>query len=321
MTKAPSDVDEILPITQEELLAWHAKGTKQQIVENFERIDKHIISFDELVKKPRAAGTASQFTVIFMHVPKTGGTTLEYLLAKNYTINGVLHINAPALQDNPYALFKKKDLPHVVMGHHKMCHLLYRFVDRPLVHFIMLRDPVRRVLSYFDYLQTSPNHKLHEKASARILDDFIDAEDMVELSNAQTLRIAGMLRKNKVWRTKIDMNEAYEIAQQCIAERFSLVGLTERYAEFLIMAKKTLGWNDIYYERRNVSKKKTKPEDVPSDVMERIHERNEYDIKLYEFTQKLFDERCQQLGIDEAALAKFNDYNRRYQDIVGATDL
>ena len=117
------------------------------------------------------------------------------------------------------------------------------------------------------------------------------------------------------------MDEAFEVAKECLAKRFSLVGLTERYTEFLLMARKTLGWTDIFYERRNVSKKKTKPEDVPSDVMDRIRERNTYDIALYEFTQQLFDERCKALGIDAAAVERFNEHNKRYQELVGSRDL
>lgn len=323
MTKRPAHIENILAIHRERFAKWNATPLHRRITENFERIDAHVIPFEKLQSHPMGKGTASQFTVIFMHVPKTGGTTLEYLLAKNYRINGVVHINAPGLQANPYALLRKSDLtlPHVIMGHHKMCQLLYRFVDRPLVHLTMLRDPIRRILSYYNYIQTSPDHSLHTTTTERSLQEFVESEDMVELSNAQTLRFSGLLQKNRPWQKTHILEEAYKCARYSLEHRFSLLGLTERYTEFLLMARKTLNWLDIVFERRNASKTKTHPEDVPGKVMDIIRDRNKYDLALYEFACNLFNKRCAAVGIDAAMVGRFHDCNRHFQEMIRSTDL
>ena len=309
-------MDQISSIVEKELSIWNSLSMKEKSEDNLKRLESYIVPFDKLAETPFKPATAEKYTVIFLHIPKTGGTTIEYLLAKNYKINGVIHINAPALNKNPFALFKKGDLPHVIMGHYKTSHLLYRFIDRPLVHFTMLRDPVKRVLSYFDYLQTSPNHGLYEKASKRSLEEFINGNDMVELSNAQTLRLAGRLSHTPLrpW----EIQECFEVAKESLQKRFSLVGLTERYPEFMLMAQRTLGWSDIFHEYRNISKKKTQIEDIPSSILERIRERNAYDIELYKFATEIFQKRCLQLSIDETTVEKFKQKNYSYQQLINS---
>ncbi|MEX0885522.1 MAG: sulfotransferase family 2 domain-containing protein [Phycisphaeraceae bacterium] len=315
LVNLPSGRD-VLPISERELERWNRLPLDDRVTQNLARLDEHVIGFDSLADAPaRGLGDAR---VIFLHIPKTGGTTLEYLLAKNYKINGVLHINAPAVADNPYALFKKRELPHVVMGHHKMGHVLYRFVDGPLVHLTMLREPVSRVLSYFDYLQTSTGHALHAQVKDLSLEAFVDSDEMVELADAQTLRIAGWLKKGQ--RGKTDMDRALADAKQSLARRFTCFGLTEAYPAFLLMASHLLGWRDIYLERRNVSKRKTRPADVPAATLTRIRERNAHDIALYEFGKRLFDERCEALGIDAERVAELTTRNRRYEELLAAND-
>lgn len=306
------------PIAKEELSAWMREPIQTRVQDNIQRVAQHVVDFERVAQAPLAPASAKKYMVVFLHVPKTGGTTVEYVLSKNYRINGVIHINAPALAANPLSLFKKGVMPHVVMGHHTLATSLYYFVDRPLVHFTMLRDPVRRVLSYFDYLQTSTGHALHDKAAARSLEQFVEGRDMVELANAQTLRISGNLQKR--WWEKTDMEDAFARAKHSLENHFTLFGLTERYPEFLIMARQVLGWADIYHQRMNVSQRKTRPEDVPESVLERIKERNAYDIALYDHACGVFEARCRRLRIGDTKVRTFHERNAAYQELIETGD-
>jgi len=305
-------------LSREDLVhQWRGLDLDEQNRRNLARLDELVIPWKKLRKAPTPLGARGSRPLVFMHIPKSGGTTLEYLIAKNYTINGVIHINAPALERNPAALFKKGEFPHVVMGHHKLNQPLYQFVDRPFVHITMLREPIGRILSYYDYLQTSPRHGKHEAAREMSLEEFVDCRDMVEVHNAQTNRLAGLL-KRRVIRKRHDAPEALESARETLERRFSFFGITERYTEFLLTARRVLGWNDIFYQRKNVSKRKTKKAEVPQHIIDIIRERNNLDIELFEFATRLFDERCAELGIDESTVAAFNEQNRRYVELINA---
>jgi hypothetical protein len=78
-----------------------------------------------------------------------------------------------------------------------------------------------------------------------------------------------------------------DIAKENIAKSFSVVGLCERFEESLMLIAKTFGWEIPYYENRKVSK--VRPAVEPG-VVEMIQEHNRFDMELYEFTGKRFED-------------------------------
>lgn len=304
-------------VSDAEIRAWHELSHSEQLAQNRGRIDRHLIRFDDLTKSPLPEGTRADFTLIYLHIPKTGGTTLEQVIAKNYRIADVLHINNPDLVRLPGAVFAKRDLQHIIMGHGQPCDLLYFFVDRPLVHITMLRDPVRRVISYYDYLQTFEEHALHEEVKAMSFQQFVDSRDLVELHNGQTMRLAGMLRKKHIGDQAIAAG-ALESAKSMLRDSMSFFGLTERYAESLLMGQRLLSWRDIFHERRNISARRTDPASLDAGLVEAVRRLNVLDQELYEFAAALFDHRCQMLGIGPSVVADFERRNREYQSLVQA---
>jgi hypothetical protein len=294
---------------------WQGLSHEEQLARNLARVDRHIVGFEEALKSPLPEGTRADFTLIYLHIPKTGGTTLEQVIAKNYRIADVLHINNPDLARLPGAVFAKQDLQHVIMGHGQPGDLLYSFVDRPLVHITMLRDPVRRVISYYDYLQTYEDHALHEQVKQMSFEEFLGRRDLVELHNGQTMRLAGLLKKKHIGDAGATAR-ALDAAKSMLRDRMTFFGLTERYAESLLQGQRLLCWRDIFHERRNVSARRTEVQSVGPSMVVEICRLNELDLALYGFAEHLFAERCDALGIGVAAVAEFEDRNRQYQRLV-----
>jgi hypothetical protein len=261
--------------------------------------------------------------VIFLHIPKAGGTTLEYILGKNYSINRSLHVNAPELEVKPYLLFKHDVVPSLIMGHHKINSILYQLIDRPIIHITMLRDPIKRVISYYDYRRAGSRHRFQAEMKQITLREFVESKEFVELEDAQTRRLTGRLKHErnllklggKVM-TESERQSMLDEAKYTLTERISFFGITEEYTRFLLMAKRLMGWDDIYYTRRNVSQKKTDVSEIDESVMDIIKERNQMDIALYDYAKELFDARWQQMGIPQKKVEKYEALNESYSDLL-----
>jgi len=312
------ELERILDLRDE----WKSLDIEEQNRRNVEMIDRWIVPWEKAVEAASGLGrnelaVTIDMTLVFMHVPKTGGTTLEHIIAKNQLVNGLIHVNAPDLERNPLALLKKGGFPRVVMGHHKRCQLLYQLLDRPLYHITLLREPIGRIISYFNYLQTNRRHKLHEAAREMNFEEFLDSEDMVELNNGQTLRIAGLLKK-RVLSEESRLPDALEDAKEMLRTRFTFFGVTEQYAEFLLMAQKVIGWKDIYFTRKNVSGRAAEHTPIPDSLLDAVRERNQMDIELYDFARQLFETRAREVGITPDLVERFNERNQRYEEIVAS---
>jgi hypothetical protein len=98
--------------------------------------------------------------------------------------------------------------------------------------------------------------------------------------NLQCSLIAGIKSNGKC------EERALDVAKENLAKSFSVVGLSERFEESLMLMAKTFGWKIPFYENRKVSK--TRPQVDPTAI-EMIREHNRLDLELYEFGRKLFE--------------------------------
>ena len=320
-----------VPLTDESFTAWKNLKPYERVHRNSKQLQASVVRWDKLEEDP-VPGKPSQpnlkmFYVVFMHIPKAGGTTLQHILSKNYLPNQLIHANAPEIVRNPAVLFniKRKEPRPIITGHFDRAGLVYEFLnDRPIIHFTMFRDPVKRVLSHFNYIKTRQFHAKHSEVKDWTLEEYA-VSSLREACNKQALRILGYSSDADVERSIKDPEPFLEEAKQVLEQEFTLFGLTERYTEFLLMAKRLLGWQNIVYQRHNSSSrdsesKKFIASNAPSEeALQIIRDRNQLDIQLYKFASDLFDQRCKMLGIDEAAVEKYNQISQTYQTVL--TDL
>ena len=130
-------------------------------------------------------------------------------------------------------------------------HLFYgihEFLPQGATYITMLRDPVARLLSSYYFVLRRPLNPLHRK----LKNEGLTVEDCLRLfperNNTQCRFIAG------VKDTAIDDERLLEIAKENLAKSFSVVGISERFEESLILISKTFGWDLRYYENKKVSK-------------------------------------------------------------------
>jgi Galactose-3-O-sulfotransferase len=256
-------------------------------------------------------------TLFFLHIPKTGGTTMEkYFYAaydpqrgrgpeeaggeeKDGFLNyGIYHYPGGFEKDDTarlpdmVRLLRRSDV-HVVMGHFSFG--VHEFQSRTASYAAIFRDPIERVISLgCHYLMWS--HDGQERCfTAADLDKYLLATRRTEFDNDQTRRIAGSEPGFGDCRRSL-----LDKAKENLRDHFSVIGLTERFNESLLLFARVLGWNlgDIYYLPRLVNPRKPPRDALSSRALELIHERNELDIELYAYVSAMFEQVLGTLGSD-----------------------
>lgn len=242
--------------------------------------------------------------LVFSHVPKTGGTTLEAILAKNYRLSDVLHLNAPEFKRYPEILQLKKNPPRFICGHHPLHSPLYRHLPpAPLFHLTVVREPVSRVLSYYNYLRHKTDHPLHPQACDLDLVDFVESGASPELNNGQARRFSGYLHQ-----CPPDDQTLFETARDVLQDCFSLVGTTACFDETLLLLHHFLGFSDIFYQRRNQSPQSIKPEELNNHQRSVIGRYNQADAHLYRYAETRLNKLISEY-ISDTLIQKFCEAN------------
>lgn len=221
--------------------------------------------------------------VVFLHIPKTAGTTLRSIFMKQYQGQELLlcYNNAKKWR---MELKNPAKLRHVkaIAGHFPFG--IHRSIPRKFTYITMLRDPVERVVSLYQHFQRDPNQRYHQKVKQMSLKEFVNCEEIMNvrigstahINNPQTRFLSG------------DKTANLEKAIDNLTKNFSVVGVTDLFDESIFLMKKKLSWRNIHYRKLNVSKKRTKKEDLPKEILDLIEEKNKLDIQLYHhFKQEL----------------------------------
>lgn len=229
-------------------------------------------------------GGKSDETVIFLHLPKTAGTTLnrliewEYRLPEMYSVDPVLfEWSAAHMRALPESRLRKTRMfkGHMLFG-------LHEILPQPSTYITVLRDPVERVLSAYYYMRSYKLHPLYWKFRYEkwTLEQFVQRSTR---DNVQCKIIAG---------ANYHAPCTQEILDQALGHldrRFSVVGLSERFEESLALMKLRFGWQLKSYSSFNVTRTRPKKRDLAPETLALIAEKNSYDVALYQRVTELFD--------------------------------
>ena len=225
--------------------------------------------------------------LIFLHIPKTAGTTLNRIIEWQYSPFEIFTMDPYRIRATPERF---KSLPEgrrrrlrVVRGH--MFYGIHECLPQGGTYFTMLRDPVARALSAYYFILRRPLNPLHRKVKKERL----SIEDCIRLfpqrHNLQCRLIAGV--KDACSRGD---ERLLDMAKEHLTKSFSAVGICERFEESLMLMATTFDWEIPFY--RNCKVSKTRPQTNPGTV-EMIRDHNRLDVELYEFGRSLFEESLQ----------------------------
>jgi len=237
---------------------------------------------------------------IFIHIPRTAGTTLQAIAREQYEPDEICRIYGKYIAD-PHRVLAVVTADHEIPTKWVTGHIAYGVhaaLDGDYQYVTFLRDPIERTLSVYHYIRHSPGHHLHSYAKSMGLAEFMESGVTNELDNGQVRQIAGTLGELPqiplagIWK-ECQPCRKYELDMALKHLRdFAVVGITERFQESLLQFRDVLGW-DIGDEMLHINALRGRPhaQDVGPDTLAAIKRYNRLDQELYEYGLELFEER------------------------------
>jgi hypothetical protein len=261
--------------------------------------------------------TTPEQTVIFVHIPKAAGTTLDYIINRNLPQQSIYTM----LKDSSLDDFKnlsdlRKSQIRLVRGH--IGFGLHRFLPKPCAYFTLLREPIERTISYYYYIRCATDHWWHDRVNAENMSlfDFINLRLDASADNGQTRLLSGLETGYEVEFGKCD-RQMLEAAKINLREHFTVVGLVEEFDATLLLLQRGFGWRKLAYVKQNVSTNRPKRREIPQATLDAIARVNSLDAELYEYAKTLFEEQVRQHGASFAREVRdFQIANRRLNPFI-----
>jgi Galactose-3-O-sulfotransferase len=228
---------------------------------------------------------ASDPTVIFLHVGKTGGSTLQRILYRQFAARDRLLVKTrptipgrPARESTLQAFAslppQERERPRLIEGH--LIYGIHDLIPRPSTYITLLRDPVALSVSQYRYVCRTPTHPLHmEVMRLGNLDAYVRSGLSLETDNSQTRAVSGD--------TTTPFGECstgmLETARDHLRTSFSVVGITEAFDASLALLQGAFGWTKLWYSPVNAAPRSVPP--VPASTLRFLQEQNRHDMELH----------------------------------------
>lgn len=227
--------------------------------------------------------------MIFLHVPKTAGTTFRRLIEQRYAAEETFSFT----DFGDIARFRNlsqlvRDNYRCVQGH--LMFGVHEHLSRPATYLTFLREPVDRTVSAYYYILGDPYHNLHDRFVRNGLSfrEIVEHDPELLRDSAQVRLLAGIdVPFGGVTR------EHLEVAKANIEQHFPVVGLLERFDESLLLMAQEFGWSTPYYQRENTTAVRPTVPELDPETRSAIERHNELDAELWDFARDRLQRRIE----------------------------
>ncbi len=226
-------------------------------------------------------------TTLFLHIPRTGGTTLRDIIESQYDDEKIFEITH---FKNAFDQVKKVDNIEeydIIKGHFPFG--IHELIDGDTQYITFLRNPVKRIQSIYRYSLQHEHHHDYDYNRTHSFLDYVKSGRNILLNNGHTRLLAGEYFSGDKIHYGTNPEWLLEKAFSNIETYFSFIGITDEFNKSIVLLKKKLKWKTPYYSKANKSKPTVKANFNKSEIMA-LNEINKLDRALYShFNKKLID--------------------------------
>lgn len=234
----------------------------------------------------RLSGPTDGALLVFVHIPKTAGTTLARVLEAQYPEGGLrktTNVFKGGGGIDPAPLARLREASAEILASTSALHAHLPLGIRQLLpagtrYLTLLREPVERTLSHVHGMRSASD----DAAASRSLEEVL-ADRSLLLDNLQTRMLSGVLEPFAEV-----TGEMLAQAKQNLASPSLTFGLTERFDESLVLIKQRLGWRSLVYRSQRVNDKRPHAAQLSSHELQAVERHNAHDLELYRFASELF---------------------------------
>ena len=237
----------------------------------------------------------------FSHIPKTAGMTFRTIVEDHFHCDEI----CPATLNAHVAKIPQEDLQRyrLFRGHLGFINLPELLPGKNVVNVTVLREPIARVISHYDYIRRMPKDPHYPAVKDMTLAEFAQKLTAGKVGkNIQTYHVA---KAFKFSLEDLSPAETLELARNSL-DTFAFVGLVERFQDSLFLLSYIFGWKPILNSRKENAAKVKKPHsEIPAETLEIIKQNTLLDQDLYAYSKEVFEARFDAMVQD--LLAHYGD--------------
>ena len=245
-------------------------------------------------------------THIFLHIHKSGGTTLKEVLNRCYGPEGVVEIDGRRYRESYKEIVADLQSgslasPELIKGHQLFG--IHQHIQGQSQYFTMLREPISRTVSLFNLLRQID---LYPEINSQQMDLIAFAKSGLAFAadNGMVRFIGGISLEDCPYGQLSEIH--LQQALQNLAQHFTFVGLSEQFDLSLLAMHKQMQWKrKPLYVSENVTSGNFKKYKPSEEEIGFLKEFLRFDIAIYNEVAESFESKIEEvLGKDYSSQLK-----------------
>jgi hypothetical protein len=254
--------------------------------------------FEDLLDVRLGGSVVSVPPLVFIHLPRTAGTTVSKILMKNYKVRATSYganffpryfpseflslVQPPDTDDDRLR-------PAFFKGHIDIGNDIFRYMPVRYVAITILRNPVERIVSHYRFNSTQPS-----VFSEAIREEGLDVCGYVDRFGSAVQQQYELLSPTSTLTGPERVNEALRTLRASV----SFFGLQEDFEGFRAMLAGLLGLPDVSCKALN--KLPAGAAEVTPEQKERLRQLLKHDAEFYESAKAMYQQRVDELARQRA---------------------